>query len=317
MNVLVIGGSYFVGRSIVEHLLADNHTVSVLNRGTQRVSHVEQITVDRNDLDKMPKILYKREFDWVIDTSCYTGEQAETAQSGLKGQYDRWVHISSAAVYAENDNYPITEDYPTGWSEQWKEYGEGKLDAERVLCSLKGTRPITIFRPPYIYGPGNHLEREKWIWPRLLQGRPVLVPNDGETSIQFLHTDDLYSSVRRVLTGAVRNGVSIYNVGEDMATSFCGFINTLASVAEIEANIVKVPYRRLGYTSRDFFPFRDYPCVLDVTRVQNELGWSAEIDLQTGLKQTFDSYDLTELLTQEINDDLEKKIWERCLKEQL
>ena len=285
MNVLVIGGSYFVGRSIVEHLLADNHTVSLLNRGTRAMKHVEQITADRNDAEKLSHLLSKREFDWVIDTSCYTGAQAEAVQNGLKNQYDRWVHISSSAVYKENGVYPMVEDHPTGWSEQWKEYGYGKLEAERLLSSLKSTKPIVILRPPYIYGAHNYVEREQWLWSRLVQGRPILVPNNGETPVQFLHTDDLYSAVHQALTGRVRDGVSMYNVGEKASPSFREFINMLASVVGTQATICNVPYRRLSYKPRDFFPFRDYPCVLDVTRIQDELGWSAKVDLKNRIAE--------------------------------
>ncbi|OWK21278.1 hypothetical protein AJ88_19460 [Mesorhizobium amorphae CCBAU 01583] len=71
------------------------------------------------------------------------------------------------------------------------DYGVEKAAADAFLIEKAEQLPVTIFRPPYLYGPGNDNDRESFIWARCLQRRPVVLPGNGETLIQFLHAGDL------------------------------------------------------------------------------------------------------------------------------
>ncbi len=98
MKILILGGTYFIGRHIAGHLLQCGHDVMLLNRGT-RISMLPTLCVDRNDPPAMRAALAGREYDVVIDTSCYDATQALIAEGALSGRYQRWMFLSSAAPY--------------------------------------------------------------------------------------------------------------------------------------------------------------------------------------------------------------------------
>lgn len=122
MNVLIIGGSNFVGRALVDHFLQEHKHVTVLNQGTRPVYGTEQLTANRNSAHQMNLALEGRSFDCVVDTSCYTGEQASIALQALGNRIGYLIEISSSAVYVEDDAIPMNEEHPTGKSPQWGSY---------------------------------------------------------------------------------------------------------------------------------------------------------------------------------------------------
>src|SRR5512138_1944641 len=101
MNVLVIGGSRFVGRLLVWRLLASGARVTVLNRG--RIldpfgGRVERLLCDRTGPD-FERLLAGRTFDAVVDLAAYTGDDGRRAASLLQGRTGHYVMISTGQVY--------------------------------------------------------------------------------------------------------------------------------------------------------------------------------------------------------------------------
>lgn len=312
MRVLIIGGSYFVGRALVRGFLQDHHQVTVLNRGTRPLQGVEQLVADRNVSQQIVKALRKRSFDWVVDTSCYTLDQCRVAFRTLTGHFEHWIQLSTSAVYVEDGTIPMDENHPTGKSPEWGDYGLFKWQADDFLLrEARETRSsVTIMRPPYLYGPGNNSEREQFFWSRLLRGRPILLPGSGQTPIQFLHTDDLYGFIRLALENPELSAGQVFNLANRKAITFRSLVELLAQLAGVSATLVPVPYQSLGLKSRDFFPFRDFPCVVDVLKAENTLGWAPRYDLRTGFAQTCQSYDRSWLETRAIDTTIEDRILE-------
>jgi nucleoside-diphosphate-sugar epimerase len=309
-QTLIIGGSYFIGRALVTGLLEAGHVVTVLNRGTRVVPGVAQLVADRDDAPSLNSALAGRSFDYVIDVSCYTPEQAEGAYLALGGRFRRWVLISSAAVYEDTDRYPIHEGQPLGYSAQWEDYGLQKLAAERKLESVStgDSGEIVVLRPPYIFGPGNNLAREQWLWSRMLRGETILVPGNGLTDVQFLHTSDLVAAVSLALGADGLRHFTVLNVGNPAFCSFSSYLETLSNVAGVGLKLTSVPYENLGLRPRQFFPFRDYPCVLATDAIQTQLGWAPERTLRDGLEKTFESYDREVLARSHPATEAEQKI---------
>ena len=79
MRVLVLGGSVFIGRALVARLIAAGHRVEVLNRGSRTTPGARQRSADRDDEAALSTALHDCEVDWVVDVSCYSGEQASKA----------------------------------------------------------------------------------------------------------------------------------------------------------------------------------------------------------------------------------------------
>lgn len=284
MRVLVLGGTRFIGRAIVDALLP-RHEVTVLNRGRQPLwdERIVQLVADRGQLVEMASAVTDR-FDCVVDVS------------GTEPAYVRnvlwvldpvpYVFISSAAVYERDKGCPpFGEDDPGGGDPTWGGYGEAKAACEETLRRALGDG-LTILRPPYVYGPGNNEQREQFLWARILDRQPVFVPGDGSTAIQFCHVDVLSRAVVAACEGDLMAGT--YNVGESRTYTFTEYLQLLGKVAGIEPVVREVTNESVP--ARSYFPFRQTELTLQIGKLA-VTGVVPEIPLADGLNETFAWFD--------------------------
>ena len=197
MDVLVLGGTRFIGRRLVRLLHGQGHTVTVLNRGTGKTplpDGVARITADRDVPSQVAAALKGRSFDAAFDTSAYVPATLRPAVEALDGNGGRYVFCSTTAVYALSDVYPIRDDFPLDRAPDASGYTKGKVACEDLLreAHARSGFPATMLRPPAVYGPQNALpEREFSFFARVLQGRTVIIPGDGSNLLQPAHVDDL------------------------------------------------------------------------------------------------------------------------------
>ncbi len=286
-HVLVIGGSGFVGKAIVRTLLARGHKVTLLNRGSHPLPGTDQLTADRNDAEAVEAALLGRAFDVLIDTNCYTGEQAAIMLAAVEGKIRRALVISSSAVYGNDAKMPPAEDEPIGGATVWSPYGQNKTrveDAYRGAARQFGS--CIILRPPYVFGPGNNFERESWVWARQLNGAPVLIPGDGRSRIQFVHEDDLGDAAEMLACG-IRLGFEVFNVADRQIVTMSGLVSMLAWIAGCEDRQVAVGDKADGAAARSWFPFRDYPVLTDPAKLLDETGWTPALNLAERFEETF------------------------------
>lgn len=285
-HVLVIGGSGFVGKAVVRTLLARGHEVTVLNRGSTPVAGTAQLIADRNDPEAVEAALLGRAFEVLIDTNCYTGEQAAIMIAALEGKVRRALVISSAAVYGNEARMPPTEDEPIGGATVWSPYGQNKTKVEDAYRAARQFGSCIIMRPPYVFGPNNNFERESWVWARQLNGAPVLIPGNGRSRVQFLHEDDLGDAVEMLACG-VRMGVEVFNVADRQIVTLSELVSMLAWIAGSEDRQFPVGDKADGAAARSWFPFRDYPVLTDPTRMLEETGWTPPLSLAERFEETF------------------------------
>lgn len=293
MNVLILGGTYFIGRHLALHLVERGHDVTLLNRGTLAAT-LPTLHVDRNDPVGMRKALAGRSFDLVIDTSCYDATQALIAEGALSGRYRHWLFLSSAAVYSDHAPRPLTESSPAQGSAAFGAYGKRKLDAERVLTEICGSR-LTILRSAYVYGPGNNLARETFIWARLLSGEVIYLPGDGSARVSFIHIQDLALAVDALVERSDPIA-GTFNLAHPQAVSLREWVMSLARQARVTVELHPVPTERVGIDAREFFPFRNLELVLDATRLSDATCFQPLYDLERGLRETFVSYEREDLM---------------------
>lgn len=309
-SVLLIGGSVFVGKTTASHLIQCGCSVTLLNRGNTSVHNTQQLIADRNDPEKMKFAACGGEdhYDAIIDTSAFNGEQTKIAWDIFHEKTDRWIHLGSASVYKNGDKKPPKEEDEIGGAAAWGDYGRDKSRSDLFLLSQTGKPAITIFRPPYIYGPGNNHDRETFIWSRVLRDRPVLIPSDGQTRIQFIHALDLAEAIVCVLKRPPFSEPRIYNIGEEERPTFQEYVSKLAEVSQSKDTGVCVEKYDAGFSPRQYFPFRDYPCVVDAEKIRGELGWKPQFNFLSGFRQTFESYDMNYLKNRPIETGVEDKI---------
>ncbi len=288
MKILILGGTYFIGRHIAHHLVQCGHEVTLLNRGT-RAATLPTLHVDRNDPPAMRAALAGKSFDVVIDTSCYDVTQALIAEGALTHRYKHWMFLSSAAVYGDHAPRPLSERSSIAASASFGSYATHKIEAERVLAELCGAR-LTILRPAYVYGPGNNLARETFIWARLLCNEDIYLPGDGATRVSFIHAHDLARAVH-TLIDANPPRARTFNLAHPAPVSLRDWVLSLAKQADVVAQLHSVPMQTVGFDARQFFPFRDLDLSLDVSLLRSETGFEPMYDLEAGLADTFASYE--------------------------
>lgn len=290
-KVLLMGGSYFIGKKIAE-ILSKEFDVTVLNRGTKPKSeNVEAIICDRNDPTAMSNVLSDKHFDFVVDVSGTNAEQSKILCESLElSSVKSFVFISSGAVYdVEHLNIPFSENDSLEENIYWTDYGTNKIEAENYLIKTfnKVGKNLFILRPPYVYGENNYAQRESFIFEHLLTERPIIVPNNGETKLQFIYSGDLANIIKTLLLSDLY-GINIYNVGNKKPVTVKEWIQFCSDVVGKEAQIVSFDYKSNGYSVRDFFPFFDYDNVLNVSEI-NKI-YSQEIPFTDGLKFAFHQF---------------------------
>jgi nucleoside-diphosphate-sugar epimerase len=284
---LVIGGTLLIGRALVEQLLDRGDEVTIMHRGdtTPFGARVGQIKCDRNDIDAVRRaldgarfdVIYDNVFDWNRGTSAEQVTAAATANvKGLR----RFVFTSSVAVYAPG---PIERDENAALvrSDDENGYGAKKADSERALFALCRDRglPVSTIRPAFIYGQYNPFDRESFFWDRLLAGRPILVPEDGRTTMQWVNSKDV---ARASILAAERDAAigHAYNVANYPPISHADFLHLLARISGTTANLVFAPRERLlelgGGLARPPYYFGAYLDLHSLTtrpdRARSELG---------------------------------------------
>jgi len=162
MKILVMGGTRFVGKSLVGKLLSQKHDIDIFTRGNKsNPEKTNLIKGDRNNSEDIVRLSNKK-YDVVYDISGRELEQTKLLIGNLDNSFQRYIYVSSAGVYKDNCELPLSEVDPIDPESRHK----GKFETENWLKNQK--IPFTSFRPTYIYGPGNYNKIENWFFERYL-----------------------------------------------------------------------------------------------------------------------------------------------------
>ena len=199
MRLLVLGGTVFLGRHLVESALARGHSVTLFNRGRQNPTLFPRVERLRGDRDGDLSALSGRRFDAVIDTTTYTPRQARRIAEILDGRIEHYTFISSVSAYA---GFPAGRSYDetAPLAEGNQGYGPLKARSEEALEAAFPGRVMHL-RPGLIAGPHDPTDRFTY-WPRrIAQGGEVLAPGRPQRPIQFIDARDLADFCVRLSEG--------------------------------------------------------------------------------------------------------------------
>ncbi|MCX6047150.1 MAG: SDR family oxidoreductase [Chloroflexi bacterium] len=199
MKLLILGGTIFLGRHIVEAALARDHEITLFNRGQHNADlfpQVEKIHGDRTS-DLSP--LAGRRWDAVIDTCGYVPRHVRASTEFLAGQVDHYTFISSISVYPDFTQPNIDEDAPVGTLADptveeitGETYGPLKALCEQAAEEAMPGQVLNI-RPGLIVGPFDPSDRFTY-WPqRVKRAGEILAPGDPQQFVQFVDARDLAS----------------------------------------------------------------------------------------------------------------------------
>lgn len=224
MKLLVLGGTRFLGRHLVEAALARGHDVTTFTRGrlpNPWPSKVSGLLGDR-DPRAAPGLaaLERGTWDAVVDCSGYVPRVVEAGARLLASRVGRYVFVSSMSVYAQTPRPDMDESTPVATladpaTEQVMEhYGALKAACEAVVERIFGVRATQV-RPGLIVGPYDATDRfgywvARFVHPQLLGDRPAraVVPAPPERPLQFIDARDLAEFLVDV---AARDAGGTYN----------------------------------------------------------------------------------------------------------
>ena len=215
LDLVILGGTGFLGPHVVEYAVARGHTMTLFNRGRtdpERFSHLEQLRGDRDDdLDA----LRGRSWDGVIDTSGYVPRHVRGPAELLAPRVGQYVFISTCSVYPDLGRLPIDESSRLAELEDAtvERVDNTTYGALKVLCEQAAEAALpgrtTIIRPGLIVGPGDTSDRFGY-WPRrVARGGEVLAPGDPAWETQFSDVRDLAAFIVHTLE---TNAIATFNV---------------------------------------------------------------------------------------------------------
>jgi len=196
MRLLVLGGSVFLGRAVVEAALAAGHDVTTFNRGLSGSDHPGGAAIrgDRTDPDDLRRLAEVEPWHAVIDTSPQVPREVLAAARALAG-VGRYVLVSSVSVHpgwpaGAVDAASATFDCPPDAGPDDGHYGELKAGCERAVTEVLRERAV-IVRPGVILGPRENVGRLPWWLRRMARGGDVLAPGRPGAPFQAVDVRDL------------------------------------------------------------------------------------------------------------------------------
>ncbi|MDP9841128.1 NAD-dependent epimerase/dehydratase family protein [Streptosporangium lutulentum] len=224
MRTLVIGGSVFLGRAIVEEALRRGHEVTTFNRGRSGVTvpGVEAVRGDREIPGDLERLTAGREWDIVVDVCGYVPRVVGESVRALNGKAATYAFISSISACADWPGLPETDESsprfecaPDAGPDDG-DYGTLKAGCERAVeQGFEGN--ALIIEPGLILGPHENVGRLPWWLDRFSRGGQVLAPGDPNVAMQVIDARDIAAFTLaqaeagvndRFFTGGVRGNIT-------------------------------------------------------------------------------------------------------------
>lgn len=304
MNVLVAGGSGFIGTHLVDALLAARHCVTVFGRGTRTLDAVpasianagarfRAVKGSLSDSALLAELLSDCDLVCHLASSTVPGtsnqDPAGDVESNLIGSIrlieamcaanvERIIYLSSGGtVYGNQEVQPIPE---TALPCPISSYGIVKLAIEHYLQMyqiVRGLRPL-ILRLSNPYGVGQHHAGVQGLINTLLRnarlGRVTRIWGDGTQMRDYIYIDDLIALMMAAVASDLQG---VYNVGSGTGYSVNEVIAQVTRITDMDLPVEHALSRR----------FDVQKIVLDISKICGELAWLPTTDLETGLSRTW------------------------------
>ncbi len=197
LDILILGGTGFLGPHTVRAALARGHRMTLFNRGRTNPHLFQDLEKLVGDRDGKLDALKGRRWDAVIDTSGYVPRLVDASATLLADACDHYLFVSTVSVYRDFATPGMDEDTPVGTlDDPTVETVDGETYGPlKALCEQAAERAMpgrtTVVRPGLIVGPGDPTDRFTY-WPvRIADGGEVLAPGTPSASLQIMDARDL------------------------------------------------------------------------------------------------------------------------------
>jgi nucleoside-diphosphate-sugar epimerase len=239
-NILIIGGSYFIGRVFTLLLTRrQEYSIHILNRGNRplKIQGVEEHICDRNETERIKKAIPSLDWDVVVDFCADFPHEISSAIKNLPGKINHYIYFSTCAVYKTSVDYPKYEDSPKLSGPipgPFGDYGYKKYLTELELIENCESRNInyTILRPAFVYGPYNYAPRESYFFDLILSDKEVPVPSNSISLFQFVYVTDIANICIPCLGNSIVYG-NAYNLSAEEMISYQKLINVFEEISGV------------------------------------------------------------------------------------
>ncbi len=228
MNILVLGGTRFFGIHMVNALLENGHDVTIATRGNATDpfgEKVKRILLERTNPDSMKEALAEKHFDVVIDKLAYCSNDIKTGLDVL--DTDRYIHMSSTAVYNPKKVNTIEEDFdglerPVIWCDRPDfPYDEIKRQAEYALWQKYSDMNFLAVRYPVVLGEDDYTNRLKFYVDHVVNQQPIYIDN-LDYQMSYIRSDEagrfmaylVDKDVQGAVNGASQGTISLREIFE-------------------------------------------------------------------------------------------------------
>lgn len=287
MNILIIGGSEFLGRYLTKASLAHGHAVTLFNRGKSNPDLFPQVEKLRGDRNENLDALAGRRWDAVIDTCGYTSHAVRATAELLSDAAQHYTFISSMSVYAgfdtprQDESAPVCE-LPAGQAEDENDvatYGARKILAERAAEQAMPGRVLTV-RAGLIVGPHDYMARFPYWVSRVARGGEVLAPAPPQRPVQLIDVRDLAEWIVRMIE---RQHTGTFSAtGPDYELTMEAMLTACRSISASNARITWVDEAFL--LEREVKPWSELPLWLPGAQGHNFFTVDCTKALGTGLR---------------------------------
>jgi nucleoside-diphosphate-sugar epimerase len=286
MRVIVLGGTRFIGRAIVDALVAGGHDALVCHRGAiepDGLPPVVHLHTERGELIEHRRQLDAFAADAVIDCLAMSASDARAMLTALPDPELHRIVLSSQDVYRAfatvqrnglaTDPVPITEGaplredrYPSRDEEGYEDYS--KLDVEEAVLAAGAT----VLRLPMVFGPHDYQRREEFVLKRVRAGRPRIPVGAANALLPLALVDD----VARGVVAAVEHqgrGASVYNFAPARTDPMSLWMQRILKAADSAADLVRVPDGTVLPADLGLTVAFSQPLVISSVKARDELGY--------------------------------------------
>ncbi|WP_299530190.1 NAD-dependent epimerase/dehydratase family protein [Ulvibacterium sp.] len=250
-NILILGGTRFVGRNIVEKLMElGKYNITLFNRGESSPDLFPNIRIIHGDRKKINDIKRISSMDWdiVIDVSGYWAGAFEQQIALQRGTIGRYIYISTSSHYKFDklnphlikeyeDLVPCTQEQKNSGNPAF--YNQNKAECERILQKQKGLDYI-ILRPGLIIGKYDYTDRLYYWFHKLKNQNDILICNNGENVLSYTNVLDLADLVIQSIE--IEHSCEVYNASS--------FITSLKNIMDIASKKLGIEVALISASSK-------------------------------------------------------------------
>lgn len=251
MRLLILGGTWFLGRTVAENALARSWHVTCFNRGRTGtdVAGVQTVRGDRTEPSDLQRLVEQGPWDAVVDTSVYEPPDAALAAHLLHAVADRYVLVSTVSAYRDWPTEPVNESSPL-WPSRTDaresdadiaampvahSYGTLKAGCEQAVRGVYEDR-VLILRPGVVLGPYEYVGRLPALLARAARGGQILAAGQPSQPIQPVDVRDLTDFLLDSLTAGADG---VFNLAAPTGhATYGGLLNTCLDATGSDAELV-------------------------------------------------------------------------------